>query len=156
MLPLAARAENGYRVYDQADVERLRLVTQVASNPFQRWAAQRALFDFVARRPDPLAVVYQLAHLPILDEYLVPPSRQLQFQNYSAARLVLLSGIGQQFVAASSETTENFEHLVWRLICRWRRMKPTPLSRFSALLYKLLRNEAHLETIDVYEIKLAE
>jgi AAA+ ATPase superfamily predicted ATPase len=140
-----------------ADLDRgLRLAIWVAANPFQRWAAQRALSDSIVGRPDALAVMYRLAHLPMLDEYLMPPCRHLQFQNYPSARLVLLGEIGQQFVAASSEATENSEHLVWRITCRWRRMEPTPLSQFSAVLYELFRNEANLEKTDVHKIKLAE
>ncbi|UCC62129.1 MAG: ATP-binding protein, partial [Anaerolineae bacterium] len=140
-----------------ADLDRgLRLAVQVAMNPFQRWTVQRALSDFMAGQPDPLAVMYRLAHLPTLDEYLIPPARRLQFQNYPSARLVLLGEIGQQFVAASSEATENSERLVWWLTRYWRRMAPTPLSQFSALLYELFRGEVELETTDPHEIKLAE
>jgi AAA+ ATPase superfamily predicted ATPase len=140
-----------------ADLDQgLRLVTQVAANPFQRWAAQRALSDAMAERPDALAVMYRLAHLPALDEYLVPPCRRLQFQNYSSVRLVLLGEMGQRFVAVSSETTDNFEYLIWRFTRRWRQMKPTPLSQFSAVLYELFHSEADLETTDVHKIKLAE
>jgi len=140
-----------------ADLNRgLRLAVRVAMNPFQRWTVQRALSDLLAGRPDPLAVMYRLAHLPALDEYLVPPSRRLQFQNYPPARLVLLGEIGHQFVAASSEASENSEHLVWRLTRRWRQMEPTPLSQFSAMLYRLFRDEANLEKTDFHQIKLAE
>jgi hypothetical protein len=134
----------------------LRLAMQIAMSPFQRCAVQRALSDFMAGRPDSLAVLYHLAHSPMLDEYLVPPSRRLQFRNYRPARLVLLGEIGQRYVAASSEATENAEYLAWRFTRRWRQMEPTPLSEFCALLYDLLRNEAELETTSAHEIRLAE
>ncbi|HSR32801.1 MAG TPA: hypothetical protein VLY63_19740 [Anaerolineae bacterium] len=133
----------------------LRLALLVAASPFQRWAAQRALSEFMAGRPDALKVVYQLAHLPMLDEYLVPPSRHLQFQNFPPARLVLIGEVGQEYVAASSIASDNSEYLVWRLTRRWRLLKPTPLSKFCALLYELFRNEAVLETTDAHEIGLA-
>ena len=133
-----------------------RLVVRVAANPFQRWAVQRALSDFIAGQPEPLAVLYRLVYLPMLDEYLIPPASRLQFQRYPSARLVLLGEIGRQFVAASSESGENSERLVWQLTRRWRRMEVTPLSQFSAMLYELIRTEAELESIDVHEINLAE
>jgi len=139
-----------------ADLDRgVRLAVQVAMNPFQRWTVQRALSDSLVERSDPLAALYRLARLPALDEYLVPPSRRLQFQNFASARLVLLGEIGQQFVAASSEATENSESLVWRLTRYWRRMEPTPLSSFSAMLYELFRDEEDLGKTDAHEIRLA-
>jgi AAA+ ATPase superfamily predicted ATPase len=139
------------------DLDRgLRLALRIAASPFQRCAVQSALSDIMTGQPDPLAVVYHLAHSPLLDEYLVPPSRRLQFRTYRPAGRVLLGELGQQYVAASSEASENSEYLVWRLTRRWRRMEPTPLSRFCAFLYELSRTEADLETTDPQQIKLAQ
>jgi hypothetical protein len=133
----------------------MRLALQVAASPFQRWAAQRALSEFIAGRPDALKVAYDLAYLPMLDEYLVPPSRHLQFRRFPQARLVLIGEVGQQYVAASSIASDNSEYLVWRLTRRWRLMEPTALSRFCAMLYELFHNEAELETADPHKILLA-
>jgi hypothetical protein len=92
----------------------------------------------------------------MLEEYLVLPSRQLQFRVYPSARLVLMGEIGQRYLAASSEATENSEYLVWRFTRRWRQMEPTPLSRFCSLLYELFQKEEVLETADPREIGLTE
>jgi AAA+ ATPase superfamily predicted ATPase len=134
----------------------LHLVSQVAANPFQRWAVQRALSDFVASQKGRLGVIYRLVHSPALGQYLTIPTRRVQFQSFPSARLVLLGEIGQQRVAASSEATESTEYLIWRVTHHQRRIKPTPFSQFCALLYGLLRDEAKLETTDVEQIKLAE
>jgi hypothetical protein len=134
----------------------LRLSLRIAMSTFQRCAVQRALTDYMTARPDPLAIVYHLAHLPMLNEYLVPPARRLQFRNYTSARLVLLGEVGQRCVIASSEATGNTEYLVWRITNRWRRMEPTPLSQFCSLLYDMLRKEADLERTDAHEIRMAE
>ena len=140
-----------------ADLDRgLKLAIGVAANPFQRWTVQRALSDLLCEQPDSLAALYRLAYSPALDEYVIPPTRHFQFQTYPSARLVLLGEIGQRFVAACSEATQNTEFLIWQATRRLRWMRPTPLSQFSALLYRLLRKETELEKTEAREIKLAE
>jgi hypothetical protein len=134
----------------------LRLATQVAANPFQRWAVQRALSDYMESQKGRLGVIYRLVDSPALGQYLTIPTRRVQFQSFPPARLVLLGEIGQQRVAASSEATESTEYLIWRLTRHRRRNRPTPFSQFCAMLYGLLRDEAKLETADARQIRLAE
>jgi hypothetical protein len=154
--PLPGTAEFLQSCLEQDLGRGLRLALRMAQSPFQRCATQRALSGFLAGQPDALATVYHLAHVSMLEEYLVPPSRRHQFRSYRSARLVLMGELGQRYVAASSEATENTEYLIWRFTRRWRQMQPTPLSRFCLLLYELLRKEADLETTDPQEIKLRE
>jgi hypothetical protein len=134
----------------------LQQATQIAANPFQRWAAQRALSGFLEHRTGRLAVIYRLVHSPALGEFLTIPTRQLQFQTFPSSRQVLLGELSQQSVAGSSEATEGTESLIWRITRPRRRMTPTPFSQFCALLYDLFRREAELDAGDVQEIKLAE
>lgn len=134
----------------------LYLAAQVAANPFQRWATQRALSDFLAVQKGRLAVIYRVAQSPSLDEYLTIPTRRVQFQQFPSARLVLMGELGQQCVSAASETTEATESLIWHVTRHRRRMEPTPFSQFCGLLYFLLDHQAQLETVDVQQIRLAE
>ncbi|MCP4427672.1 MAG: ATP-binding protein, partial [Chloroflexi bacterium] len=124
----------------------MRQLLTVAANPFQRGAAQRALSDWLAQQATPLSVLYNLCHLRALNEYLFPPSSKQQFERWPSARVVLLSELGQQFIAATSNGGETSEKAVWRLTKRQRRMTPTPLSRFSHLLRDLFRDQNDLET----------
>jgi AAA+ ATPase superfamily predicted ATPase len=141
----------------EADLEQgFQLAARIAANPFQRWAVQRTLSDFLNEQPAPLSTIYGVAHSPILKEYLNIPTRRVQFRNFPSARLVLLGEIGQQCVAASSEATESTESLIWRVTRRRRRMEPTPLSQFSTMLYELFRDENKLGTAELRQIKLAE
>jgi len=68
--------------------------THIAANPFQRWAVQRALSDFLDEQTGRLAVIYRLAHSPALGEYLTIPTRHLQFQSFPSACQVLLCELG--------------------------------------------------------------
>jgi hypothetical protein len=141
----------------ELDLDRgLGLVTLVAANPFQRWAAQRALSGFLVSQKGRLAVIYRVAHSLALGHFLTLPTRRAQFQTFPSARQVLLGEIGQQCVAASSEATHSMESLIWRITRRRRRMESTPFSQFCALLYELLRSEAELDTVAVEQIKLGE
>jgi hypothetical protein len=128
----------------------------MAANPFQRSAVQRALSDYLGSQKGRLAAIYRVVHSPALGQYLTVPTRHIQFKTFPSARQVLLGDIGQQCVAASSEATQSTEYLIWRITRHRRRMEPTPLSQFCALLYDLLRSEATLETTTVEQIKLAE
>ncbi len=152
--PLPRTARLLQSCLDQDFSRGLRLALRVAASPFQRCAVQRALSDLLAERPDALSVVYHLAHIPMLSEYLVPPSRRHQFRSYRSARVVLIGEVGQRYLAASSEATENTEYLIWRFTRRWRQMEPTPLSQFCILLYELYRRETELETTAPQEINL--
>jgi hypothetical protein len=140
----------------ELDLDRgLGLATQVAANPFQRSAVQRALSDYLSNQKGRLSVIYRVVHSPALGQYLTIPTRHAQFQAFPAANLVLLGEIGQQCVAASREAIQSTEYLIWRITRHRRRMEPTPFSQFCALLYDLLRSEAKLETTAVGQIKLA-
>ena len=134
----------------------LALVCHIGANPFQMWAVQRGLSDFLLEHADPLSAFYQLAHLPGLDGFLSVPVTRVQFRRLPSTRLVLLAEVGQRFVAASSESGENSERFVWALTRRWRRMTPTPLSRFSGMMYELYRDESELDEQAVAEMRLAE
>jgi len=140
-----------------ADLERGLIFTAwIAANPFQRWAAQRALSDFIADQPRPLVALYKLAHLPTLHDYLFPPLVEHQFRDLPSVHEALLGEIGQTFVDGTGGGSETSEHFVWQLTRRLRRMEATPLSQFSLMLYELFRDENELETLEIQEIKLAE
>jgi hypothetical protein len=141
----------------EADLDRgLGLTAQVAANPFQRWAAQRALSGFLVSQKGRLAVIYRVAHSPALGQYLTIPTRYVQFETFPSARQVLLGEIGQECGGASGEGTQGMEYFIWRISRHRRQMEPTPFSQFCALLYHLFRSEAKLEAADVEQIKLGE
>ncbi len=133
----------------------LDLAARLTGNPFQRWAVQRALSDYLANQPDPLRVLYHLVHSPKLDDYVLTPLSERQFRNWTAVRTVLLGEIGQSYIDGTGGPHRASEHLVWRLTRRWRRTEATPISRFGAMLRELIDTEPQLESIDIQEINLA-
>lgn len=130
----------------------LELAAQIAANPFQRWAVQRALSDFPSGHDDPLAVLYHLAQTPALDDYVTVPAARREFRDFPSARLVLLGEVGQGFVDGTGGYSETSERWVWRLTRRWRRITPTPLSRFGEMLYVLCDAEESLATIEIEKV----
>ncbi|HID54791.1 MAG TPA: hypothetical protein EYP41_22485 [Anaerolineae bacterium] len=133
----------------------LQQTTQVAANPYQRWAAQRALTGYIFSQPDPLSLIYQLAHDSALDSYIYPPSSPQQFRRWPDTRQVLLAELGQQFIAVTSDSGEVTERTVWRLTKPLRFTQPTPLSQFCNLLFTLFYNEANFRNQPVADITLA-
>ena len=131
----------------------LSVAIRVAANPFQRWAVQRALDQLV--QIGSLDLLYHLVYLPILDEYLIAPIRHGQFRDLPSTRTVLLGELGQVFVDSTGGISETSERIAWGLTRRLRRMQPTPISQFAAMLYELARDEDELENVELSEINLA-
>ncbi|MCA9962372.1 MAG: ATP-binding protein, partial [Anaerolineales bacterium] len=126
--------------------EGLCLAAHIAANPFQRGAAQHALSAWLQAHSAPIAALYHLAAYPDLAAYISSPATSVQFRRWPAARTVLLSEIGQQFIAATSDSGESSERLVWRLTKRQRYMQPTSFAHFSLLLRDLYEAQTDLQT----------
>lgn len=151
VLPLP-KASRLLRASLTKDLERgLVIAAQVAANPFQRWVVQRSLTDFIHSHPNPLLIIYRLAHHPALDEYLFFPSVRWQLRMEINQRLLLLGELGQLFVDCSAGRNETLERWVWRLTSLGRRMKSTPLSNFSLVLLVLFIKESTLDKTDQLE-----
>lgn len=126
----------------------LAVAAHIAANPFQRWAVQRTLSSHLAAHPAPLTALYQIAQAPALEAYLFMPVTRRQWRDVPSARLVLLGEIGQRPVDGTGGTSETSERLVWRMTRRLRHNAPTPIMRFSAALYEVLRAETQMEPTD--------
>lgn len=138
------RTDTMLRACLDADFDRgMDLSIRIAVNPFQRWAVQRSLSHYLAAHPDPLRLLYHLTYSPDLDHYLMPPRTLEQFHLFPTRRLVLLGELGQVCVDGSGGVYQGSQTMVWRVTRRRRNLAPTPLSRLSAMLYELLREEAN-------------
>ncbi len=130
------------------------LAVHMLANPFQRWIAQRALSDWLMAQSDPLKAFQRLTHTAMLNEYVLPPSESAEFRDFPSARVVLLGEIAQLRVdGCDIDGMSISERWVWQLTRRLRRRQPTPLSRFSSLLYYLIRNEDWITEAEFTEIR---
>jgi len=142
VLPLTGTQKLLRACLDQDFDQGLDLAMRMAVNPFQRWAVQRALADYMADHQDPLRLLYHLAYTPDLDHYLMPPRTEHQFYVFPTRRIVLLGELGQLRVDGSGGVYQLSQHFVWRLTKRRRNLESTPVTRLSGMLYELLRHEA--------------
>jgi WD40 repeat protein len=121
----------------------LRLVVDVARNPFQRFWAQRALHDYLHGVAAPLHSLYYLLTSEELNTYLVAPISKLDWQLLPTTQQVLLGELAHQRVNGSSDGFDRAaENLVWGLTWLGRNRQRTPLTRFARLLYHLSYSEA--------------
>ncbi|MCA9996339.1 MAG: ATP-binding protein [Anaerolineales bacterium] len=124
-------------------------VQKVAANPFQRGHVQRALSNWLRQDAASLARLYQLVEATTLDEYITTPALRRHFEHWPSAKVVLLTEIGQQFIAATSDDGDTSEKIVWWLTRRYRLMKPAPLVSLAALLGELLYRQGRLQEMEV-------
>jgi hypothetical protein len=133
----------------------LRVIVKVSANPFQRWAMQRALLDWQGSHSNPLITLRQIASQPSLAGYIILPVSKAQARNFPGANVILFGEMGQQFTDTTGGYTATVERLVWQLTRSLRRMQPTPLSRFSAMLYMTLFVQAQPGETGTFEFSLA-
>jgi len=122
-------------------------VQNLFANLFQRWMLQRVYSDWLKNNPQALVWFYALIHDPRGMEAVRPPIQLREFNRLPTVCLLLLGEIGQTFVGG-----EGIGRIAWYLTYPLRLTQPTPISRFSLLLYELLRDEEEIDTMPVAEL----
>lgn len=131
--------------------EGMRLVADIARNPFQRAWAQQALHTHLHNVNAPLHFLYYLITSEDFNTYLVAPVGKLDWQLLPTTRQVLLGELAHQRVDCSSDgINQATENLVWSLTYLVRDQHRTPLTRFADLLYQLTYSKA----VEVEEFNL--
>lgn len=118
-------------------------VAVVCRNPFQRSVALGALSEYLHSTPNPLHLLYAIARDPDLRAYLWSPVSAEDWRGIPECRQVLLGELGLQSVKCGSDwlnqvAEDGIGVLTWLM----RSHRPTPLTRFSALLYQLFNSES--------------
>ncbi len=127
----------------QSDATRgLRFLAQVAANPFQRWAAQRASQTYLHNHSS-VRFLYTLIVCPDLQAYIFAPVRREDWEHLPSVRRLLLGELDGRWVDYGSDWPSRLtERLVWALTWPLRDRRQTPLTRFAGMLYELLDEEA--------------
>jgi WD40 repeat protein len=121
-----------------SEPEGLRLVADVARNPFQRAWAQRALQTHLHKVSAPLHFLYYLLTSENFNTYLLAPVRRVDWQLMPTTRQVLLGELAHQRVDGSGAGMNQIaENLVWGLTRFVRNRQRSPLTRFADLIYEL-------------------
>jgi hypothetical protein len=152
VLPVPGTSALLQRQLRTSELKGLQLAAIVASNPFQRAFAQRALHTYLHSVATPLHVLYHLVSTQDLNTYLVAPSSKLDRHLLPTSSQVLLGELGHQWVDSSGDGFNQVaEQLVWGLTWLGRKHQQTPLTRFAALLYQL----AYTDTVKAKDFKLS-
>lgn len=140
-LPRTERVLIGYLQHEP--IKGLGVLGEVARNPFQRWAAQRALYVYLHKNhPAPLQLIYDLLDGSQLNEYAIAPTSKLDWEVLPSLKQLLLGELNQKWVDCHTEWANSFaERLVWLLTEPMRLSRETPLTRFCGMLYSLLVKE---------------
>jgi hypothetical protein len=121
----------------------LRLVAEVARNPFQCWAAQAALHFHLHVQSSPIQLLYALLANPDLDEYVFAPVFEEHWERLPNVRRLLLGELDRRWMNQNSDWANRLaERVVWAVTCLLRDRRRTPLTRFAGMLYELLDEAA--------------
>lgn len=139
ILPLPGTLPALTRQLRRSELDGLRLSVRVICNPCQNWIAQRCLRSYARNQATPLHFLYALLANPNLDEYALAPVNTKEWEELSDAKLVLLDTLGKQESVYSGRWISQMNEAVIR---DWTRLlrdhRKTPLTRFAALLYRLI------------------
>lgn len=126
-----------------SELEGLRLVAEVARNPFKRDRIQQALHNYLHKCDAPLHFLYLLLTCPDLDTYVIAPVNQQDWQLLPSTRQVLLGELASTWVDCSSDWLNQLaERWVWNLTWFRRKHSRTHLTDFASMLYQLLYEKA--------------
>jgi WD40 repeat protein len=132
----------------------LHRIAEVCRNPFQRSLALGTLSRYLHSTEYPLHLLYAIARDPDLSTYLWTPVSAEDWRGIPERRQVLLGELGLQPVKCGSDWLNQFaEDGIGVLTWFQRSHRPTPLTRFSALLYHLLTLEGDSSPLDWTDYK---
>ncbi|MEM9215245.1 MAG: ATP-binding protein [Cyanobacteria bacterium P01_F01_bin.150] len=120
------------QAWKQGEQQGVQFLSQVASNPFQRWVVQRGLYSYLHCHRQPLQFLYALLQNPNLDAYVIVPIYSSDWHYIPSIRRVFLSELG------GLNTEEDLNRLVWTLTQKLRYRQVTPLTQLAASLYVLI------------------
>jgi WD40 repeat protein len=139
----------------------LRLIAEVASNPFQRVFAIQALHKFLhedqsnLQNHRPLHLIYAILTDPELKAFVSTPSSQQDWRILPSRQQLLLGELDQRWVDCSSDWSDRLISRIvwlklWVLTWFWRDRRSTPLTQFAGMLYELL-DESETFPLSDYE-----
>jgi WD40 repeat protein len=143
IFPLWGSRQYLYRQLKQDEITGLKLVADVARNPFQRWVAVQALHKYLHTSQTPLHLLYKVLTCPELKEYVSPPLTPTDWAVLPSTQKVLLGELDRRWVDCSSDWTNRLvERIIWLKlwVLTWvfRDRRTTPLTQFAGMLYELL------------------
>lgn len=138
----------------------LRLIAEVASNPFQRVFAIQALHKFLhnsendGKNYSPLHLIYAILTDPELKAFVSTPSSQQDWRILPSRQQLLLGELDQRWVDCSSDWSDRLiSRIVWLklmiLTGFWRDRRTTPLTQFAGMLYEFLHHKDTEDTKDI-------
>ncbi|MEC4804279.1 MAG: WD40 repeat domain-containing protein [Jaaginema sp. PMC 1079.18] len=140
ILPLPGTTGQMQRILDRDPQNGLVRVAQVAANPFQRAAVQRALIHHLHRIDAPLFWLYALVNDPGLKYYCYAPVMPQDWRDFPTQQQLLLGEIAGVRVTENSGTVSRLSQSAIAALTHWRRLdKNTPLIQFAGVLYRLLQ-----------------
>jgi hypothetical protein len=135
----------------------MKQLCRLACNPFQRWAAQSVLKQYLSQHPAPLHALYQLLVHPASDAYVFPPVSHHGWLQIPTVGHVLLGELQNRWVNCTVDPSSRlFERLVYQLTRFFRDHRQTPVTQWAGLLFQLQVAETFKQTPSSQQIDSAQ
>ncbi len=142
VLPLPGTTQKVKTQLDRDPQHGLAFAAQVAANPWQRSAVQRALIYHLHRTDAPLFWLNSLLYDSDLDRYCYAPIMPKDWRDFPSARLLLLGEMAGVSMTVNGGNNSRLSDLVAVGLTRWQKIrKNTPLTQFTGVLYRLLQQD---------------
>ena len=108
-------------------------LTDIGSNPFQRWLIQNIIYTHWCKHSHPLEFIQAILHGARLNRYVFAPAIDWQWEKVPDSRTLVLGELAGQFV----NTKSRGEDWVWWLTQRLRDRSQPTLTNYARLQFEL-------------------
>ncbi|WP_353570142.1 ATP-binding protein [Candidatus Albibeggiatoa sp. nov. BB20] len=113
ILPITPSRTYFEQQWKESESETLLQLAHIAANPFQRYQAQRILFDYYFQKPLPL--LYQILQQSDLETYAILPVTSVDTKRFQDKRVLLLSELACFYFSVANSFADSLDKWVWKL-----------------------------------------
>ena len=139
IFPLPGTQSNIAKQLKRNEAQGLRLIANLACNPFQGWIAQKALKSYIHKHVSPLHCLYTILTMEIGNAYVAAPVSKEDWKQLPTVKNLLLSELNGTRIDCTLDLTSSLiERLIYLLTFYLRDHKKTPITNLAGMLHELL------------------
>lgn len=133
IIPLPKSTETVEKYFRKSDLEGLKSLSNLGSNPFQYWVIQKSLVCHLMQHKQPIHFLYSLLEFSEADKFIVMPIERRGWKKTPSIRSLFLSEISNIRLIYFSDA-----NWIYYLTYFLRQFKSTHLTELSGMLLQLL------------------
>ena len=142
IFPLPGTRSNIVKQLKLNEAQGLRLIANLACNPFQAWIAQQALKSYIHKHVSPLHCLYTILTMEIGNAYVAAPVSKEDWKQLATVKNLLLSELNGTRIDCTLDLTSSLiERFIYRLTFYLRNHQKTSITNFAGMLHELLNRK---------------